>query len=543
MAMLCLLVCGVCCALELPAPRVTLDFERELPEGLKLVGEATVGEGHTGKGLHLVRPTAVEDLTRLVYEERGQHCGFPCLLRLHTGELLACFRRGPGHVGRGVIMQMRSTDEGASWSPPRVIFEDPKWDSRSHSTGLELRSGTLLLGFYRHSSEAGFTGARVLRSTDAGATWQAIDLPNPAYTPNYVYNIGRPLQLADGTVLMPYHGEVRETKRKATGVLRSTDDGLTWGDFSLIAHGGRDYWEAGIAALPTGELLAMNRNEPGPFMWQCRSGDGGRTWTTPESSGLQGDVGELLVLQSGSIVCAYRSQEPGTADTRASLSRDGGRTWQGEIVVDPNGGDRGYTSSVQLPDGRILMLNYSTKNGIVGVRSRTLREEDFNGSAPRPQFSGLEIPYARDWPLEQALTLAAWVRPGSEAEARRIFVREGVFSLYLNRQALDGWVWCGGAQDAVSKAIVPRDAWTHVAMTYAATDPAHHVRLYINGEEVEYAQVERTSGDHLVLRKELPIYVGSPEPQYGFAGDVDDVRVYDAALTPEQMSELAASSK
>ncbi|MFH1266144.1 MAG: sialidase family protein, partial [Planctomycetota bacterium] len=131
-----------------------------------------------------------------------------------------------------------------------------------------------------------------------------------------------------------------------------------------------------------------------PWMWQCRSRDRGATWTKPKNSGMQGDVGELLLLKSGNIMCAYRSQAPHTSDTRASVSRDNGRTWTDEIVLDPNGGDRGYTSSVQLADGRILTLNYSTKDGCVQIRSRLFGESAFGKSRPQEPPGHVEIPYS-----------------------------------------------------------------------------------------------------------------------------------------------------
>ncbi|MGC9317202.1 MAG: sialidase family protein [Armatimonadota bacterium] len=542
MWMIAVLAASAAVAAEMPEPFYSFAFESEtLPHAAELQGTATLVEGRSGRCLELVRAPKVEDRTRLVYSRPGRHCGFPDLILLQSGELLAHFREGPGHVGRGVIRQMRSTDGGETWSDPVTIFADPEWDSRSHCTGIELESGTILLGFYRHrtGADGGFTLARVLRSTDGGESYEVIDLPNP-YTDTYVYNIGRPIQLPDGTVLMPLHGEVPETGMKATGIIRSGDDGRTWGDFSLIAHGTRDYWEANVALLPGGELLAMNRSEPGPWMWQCRSSDYGYTWTEPESSGMRGDVGELLVLDSGNIMCAYRSQEPGTADTRASISRDNGHTWTDEIVIDPNDGDRGYTSSVQLPDGRILILNYSTVDGVTGIRSRVITEDDFDGSAPSPGGGWVRIPYSADLSLREALTVAAWIRPRSQRRGQRVLWKDRALSLYLTEEMrLDGWVMVNDtAADAVSSATVALDEWTHVAMTYARDDPARQVRLFINGEEAEYATVEHTEGDGLIAAREEPLFISGSD--YPFDGLIDEVRVYGVALTPEQVAALAA---
>lgn len=531
-------------AAELPTPVYSLQFEsRDLPAAIVSGGDIQIVPGKRGQAVQLTRPDLPPDPTELVCRIEGRHCGFPSLIRLESGRLLAHFREGPGHTGRGVVRQIHSDDEGKTWSEPVTIFEDPDWDSRSHSTGIQLESGTILLGVYRHDRKQGFTGARVLRSTDGGKTYTALDLPNP-YTDTFVYNIGRPIQLDDGTVLMPLHGDLPESGDRATGIIRSTDDGRGWGDFSVIAAGERNYYEASILMLPNGEMLAMNRCEPDRWMWQCRSKDRGYTWTEPENSGMQGDVGELLLLQSGNIMCAYRSQEPGTSDTRASISRDNGHTWSDEIVLDPNGGDHGYTSSIQFADGRVLTLNYSAKDGAVQIRSRLFDESAFAEATPHRVPGHIKIPHSDKLPLRKSVTLMGWIKPLEQHQWQRIFWKDRILSLYLNEGRLDGWVMIdsmGAAQDAVSESSVPVDEWTHVAMTYSAEDPKHQARLFINGQEAAYAKVEKTSGDHLIQAAERPLFISTPEPQRGFDGLLDDVRIYSAALSAEQIRELVAA--
>ena len=533
-----------CHAPPQPHPAIVLDFDADqLPASATLGGQTAFEEGRQGRAIRFIRADPEPDTTQSVCKLKGRHCGFPSLIRLADDSLLAHFREGPGHVGRGVIKQIRSADEGRTWSEPVTIFDDHEWDSRSHSTGIQLESGTILLGFYRHDRKRGFPLARVLRSTDGGQTYDVVDLPSP-YTDTFVYNIGRPIQIEDGTILMPLHGDLRGGQRRVTGITRSRDDGQTWGDFSVIASGGRAYYETNILLLSNGEMLAMNRTEPEPWMWQCRSKDLGHTWTKPVNSGMQGDVGELLLLDSGSIICAYRSQAPGASDTRASISRDQGHTWSDEIVLDPNGGDHGYTSSVQFPDGRILTLNYSTKDGCVQIRSRVFDESAFHNAKPRPTPGHIRIPYSPELPFRESLTLMAWIKPLEEHTWQRIFWKDRVFSLYLSKGRLDGWIMEAStrlAQDAVSKESVPVGKWTHVAMAYGATDPKHQVRLYINGREAEYANVEQTTGDHLIQTARRPVFISTPEQRFAFEGLIDDARLYGTALTEEQIQQVHSS--
>ena len=92
-------------------------------------------------------------------------------------------------------------------------------------------------------------------------------------------------------------------------------------------------------------------------------------------------------------------------------------------------------------------------------------------------------------------------RAGSNpVEPTDLFWKDRIVSLYLNQGSLDGWVMVastGTAQDAVAKARIPIDQWTHVAMTYSAHDPQHHVRRYkvrVYAESLNADQIRRIVG-------------------------------------------------
>jgi hypothetical protein len=73
----------------------------------------------------------------------------------------------------------------------------------------------------------------------------------------------------------------------------------------------------------------------------------------------------------------------------------------------------------------------------------------------------------------------------------------------------------------------PVGRWTHLAVTYDGAV----LRLYVDGAEVSSRAV---SGE--VLRTSDPLWIGGNRP-YGeyFRGVIDDVRVYDLALTPSEV--------
>ena len=73
----------------------------------------------------------------------------------------------------------------------------------------------------------------------------------------------------------------------------------------------------------------------------------------------------------------------------------------------------------------------------------------------------------------------------------------------------------------------PVGAWTHVALTYNGSQ----LRLYVNG-----VQVASGAASGAIQSSTSPLWIGGNQP-YGeyFKGLIDDVRVYNRALTPAEI--------
>ncbi len=143
-------------------------------------------------------------------------------------------------------------------------------------------------------------------------------------------------------------------------------------------------------------------------------------------------------------------------------------------------------------------------------------------------------------------TLAAWVKPSSGDSAivsRGEDVEEQAgYGLYLKNGKLQANLivrWLDDCLRVETEQAVPLNQWTHVAMTYTGTRTADGLRLYINGERARLKYIVDDLNQDFVSKHPLRLGAGQG---FRFEGELDDVRIYDAALTPAQAAVLATSA-
>ena len=279
----------------------------------------------------------------IAYKDGGL---FP-VLALSGDAVVAVLRGGAGHLGLDGRMEVvRSHDAGHTWSPPAVVA-DSDFDDRNPAFGVS-QAGTLVLSYHRQGNydeegnwrrpaaiEERRVEVKVTRSHDGGLTWETpyrlgVDELS-AGSP-----FGKIVALADGTLLMPIydrpiaallgsHASAVTGDGDCSYLVRSHDDGATWGEPSLIAVNKN---ETALIALPNGDLLAMLRSiRPDEALYSSRSSDGGHTWSPPvQVTDPHQHPADLVALANGDILMTYGNR---TAPYRieGKISRDGGRTW------------------------------------------------------------------------------------------------------------------------------------------------------------------------------------------------------------------------
>ena len=153
------------------------------------------------------------------------------------------------------------------------------------------------------------------------------------------------------------------------------------------------------------------------------------------------------------------------------------------------------------------------------------------------QFNGtnalVTIPDSAGLHLSSGMTLEAWVNPSTVNANWRDVIYKGNDNFYLEATSSSaghpdaGMIAGGSYADAFGTSALPANTWSFLTETYDGTT----LRLYVNG-----TQVASTAHTGAIASSTNPLQIGG-DSLYGqyFAGLIDDVRVYNTALTTTQI--------
>ena len=304
----------------------------------------------------------------------GGWYGNPLLHRTLEGDIVTTFTRaeeGPATTWRagseGPAFTI-SSDEGRTWSEPRVICLEEGY--RIWGSVLAHEDGSWsFIGVKQEQvdeQQAAKSWNVRVRSSDRGETWSEMEelefggKKAEEYGWREFILYSAPFRISDGTVLMTgYKCDLapgarfmdNDTRRDQSFIVRSTDDGKTWGAPILIDTTHFDTNECMIAEPRPGKLISFSRTLRGRHMWTATSEDGGLTWSPLEESSIPGECPYLITHSTGAIVMTSRA--PGGNAVRISF--DGGATWTRPCRVPVSG----MASMVELADGRVLIAGHT----------------------------------------------------------------------------------------------------------------------------------------------------------------------------------------
>jgi hypothetical protein len=261
------------------------------------------------------------------------------------------------------------------------------------------------------------------------------------------------------------------------------------------------------------------------------------------TSGVQGSLSNELALAA----------EPATTTTTVAPSPSTTTTTQPPAttttVVQQTTTTSSTSTSTTLPPSSGLVAAYAFSEG-AGTTAADVSGHGNHGTVSGAAwaagrmgaalaFDGVDdaviVPDRASLDLTAALTLEAWISP-SVLSGWRVIVDKTTTGLPSNYylglygdEVAFGFYAGGAWRDHVTSGVdLPANAWTHVAATF--DDAADRVRIYVNGV-LRLSAVEL--GRPVANAEQLRIGIGFANE--AFAGRIDEVRVYDRALTASQI--------
>lgn len=308
----------------------------------------------------------------------GRDNSFPGLTRLANGDLLMVYRDDPFYHAswRGKIYERTSSDEGATWSVARLVYDPPDNLEARDPEVCTLANGDVLMSCFRRwdNGFSLYSAERdVLRRTPEGAWSVLASGVNPTGYANGGFTgfstciqhacSGKIIELANGDLLWGIHivAHVDSGVPNRYGVIRSTDGGVTWGSWQELGEAS----ETGIWLDPDGTTLRLWNRPAGAWI----SINNGATWTFLGTyrTGLSWlDVKPSYAYDSNGALCiVYRKGITDNHVVGIAWSDDHGATWRNVSNLDATGQSM-YASLVPNADGSIHVLYSRTRGSTIG---------------------------------------------------------------------------------------------------------------------------------------------------------------------------------
>lgn len=240
------------------------------------------------------------------------------------------------------LQMVYSDDDGETWEGPFNLNQDVKeeWMSfcgTSPGTGVQLRSGRLVIPIYYNGDHKRHFSASVVYSDDGGATWKRGKSPNDGRifegrqidsrtldTEAAATHEATLIERADGSLLMLMRNQHPSGKVAATV---STDGGETWGDVYFAREITEIFCQPNAVPWPTEDcperVIFANASQMRPYRGRGvlrLSEEGGRTWIASRTFNPAHYVYQCMtILPDGTLGLLWEREMQGLYFTRIPL--------------------------------------------------------------------------------------------------------------------------------------------------------------------------------------------------------------------------------
>ena len=312
---------------------------------------------------------------------------------LASGRILFCYSQfygGAADESPAQIVRIHSDDQGRTWSQPEVVVKNAGGDNVMSVSLLRMASGKLAM-FYCVKNSWIDCRPHIQISTDEGATWSPpkLILAAPGY---FVMNNDRVIQTSKGRIIIPlaFHrsrGTDPETSkswdaRAITMWIYSDDDGATWQESSswwaMPVRSGSGLQEPGVVECADGSLFSWSRTDQGA-QYGFTSTDHGKTWTPPAVTDMKSPNGPASIKRlpgSNDLLAIYNDHSgkfPFPPKKRnpyvAAISSDNGKTFPIRKLVESDPELICHYTAIHFV-GDAALLAYCAGDSKVGALNR-----------------------------------------------------------------------------------------------------------------------------------------------------------------------------
>jgi len=290
-----------------------------------------------------------------------------------------------------------------------------------------------------------------------------------------------------------------------------------------------------------------NVNELGQISWNDAMPTPTMLWTTEEEEEMLAYMEQLMNDTEAEVLKTKKQLSPALNTWINEHRYRDARLSKKGLVAAYNLNSTSLTNKVKPLQKATMKREYTEGQPIDLVSARNGKGVKFNGD------TWLDLKEVGVFGRDQPFTVGVWAKIPKEVTDGNIFHKSDGAVLHAWRgyhlkivdNKLEILMAHTGPDNAIKEQTtqeIPKDTWTHFAVTYDGSSKAAGYKVYINGEERETEIIDDNLYKNILFgrKKEPALQFGARLRGKGIPGGImDDIKVYNRELSPIEMLALA----